>query len=548
MSRTTLCVLTAALLAILSLGLMAGRHALLGDQVEVPGGPGSWKITLLIQGKGTDRSRLTTLVPLDFGRQHLWRETYHSDELLPKPMDGRHPGRSQVVWTPRVNSADGSFRARCEFYCSVNVSRPTAPMTELARQLSAPPGPGEHLRSERGIGVDEAELAELARRLTAGIDRPQDQAEALFQFVAQEIGNEPTLAGPPMSASECFHYQSGDCGGKSRLLAALLRNRGIPARLVTGLVLTRGHEQSAHVWVEAWLRNQWLPMCPFFHHFGRVPRTYLVFAHGDEPIVRARDVRHCHYGFLVEHLADAAQAGNQPATWSRQFFAVLSFHALPPAERRLVEFLLLLPLAALIVCVYRNVVGLQSFGTFAPALLGLAFRDLGSLPGIGIFVALILVGWGFRRLLDRYHLLQVPRSAVLLSLVVAVLLVAIVAASYYNLPPTRYISLFPLIILTGMIERFWTLEAEDGTASSFRTLLSTVVMAASVSLVLGWSAVPRVLYRYPESLGLIMAGQLLLGRYTGYRLLELYRFRDFLRPSAEVAVARPVGHEVRRAA
>ena len=35
--------------------------------------------------------------------------------------------------------------------------------------------------------------------------------------------------------------------------------------------------------------------------------------------------------------------------------------------------------------------------------------------------------------------------------------------------------------------------------------------------------------RYPETLGLIIAAQLLIGRYTGYRLSELYRFRDFLR-------------------
>ena len=33
---------------------------------------------------------------------------------------------------------------------------------------------------------------------------------------------------------------------------------------------------------------------------------------------------------------------------------------------------------------------------------------------------------------------------------------------------------------------------------------------------------------YPETLGLVMAGQLLMGRYTGYRLSELLRFRDFV--------------------
>ena len=36
------------------------------------------------------------------------------------------------------------------------------------------------------------------------------------------------------------------------------------------------------------------------------------------------------------------------------------------------------------------------------------------------------------------------------------------------------------------------------------------------------------MFRYPETLGVIMALQLLIGRYTGYRLMELYRFRDFM--------------------
>ena len=51
---------------------------------------------------------------------------------------------------------------------------------------------------------------------------------------------------------------------------------------------------------------------------------------------------------------------------------------LPAAERQLVEFLLLLPVAALVCCVVRNVIGLHTYGTFAPALLGLAFREVES--------------------------------------------------------------------------------------------------------------------------------------------------------------------------
>jgi hypothetical protein len=140
-----------------------------------------------------------------------------------------------------------------------------------------------------------------------------------------------------------------------------------------------------------------------------------------------------------------------------------------------------------------------------------------------------------RRVLDSYHLLQVPRMAFMLSLVVIVLITSIVTANLRELPATRYIPVFPMVILTGMIERFWTLESEDGTASSFRTLLGTLLIAGSISLVLSSTAVVRQMLRFPETVGLIMAAQLLIGRYTGYRLTELLRFREFAESVGKVA-------------
>ncbi|HXG13213.1 MAG TPA: 7TM domain-containing protein [Gemmataceae bacterium] len=536
MSRTTLCVLTAAGLAAAALGVMALRYHVLGPEVNVPAGPGTWKITLLAQGISEGDARLQTARPLDFGRQHVLREQYRSAELIDRPPDPRHPDRRQVLWSRRAGVTDGPFRARCEFYCVTDVHRPTASMAKLARSLYAPPRPGEHLDVDSKAGTDNEHISSLARRLTAGREGLADQAAALFRYVDQELSNEPSIRGRSASAVECLRNNGGDSRAKSRLLAALLRNRGIPARLVTGLALLRGREQQAHYWVEAWLDGRWLPMCPTNHHYGRVPSSYLVFGFGDVPPVRGRHVRDLEYAFLVERVAAEDRHAADPSPL-RRLLLMLSFHMLPPAEQRLVEFLLLLPVAALIVCVFRNVIGLYSFGTFAPALLGLAFREVHSLPGILVFVAILLIGWVMRRLLDHYHLLQVPRMAFLLSLVVLVLIVAIVAANYQDLPATRYIALFPMVILTGMIERFWTLEVEDSTAASFRTLLSTILIAACIALLLSLPVVASHLFRYPETLGLIMAGQLLLGRYTGYRLTELFRFREFLRESADPQTA-----------
>src|SRR5262249_4781007 len=163
--------------------------------------------------------------------------------------------------------------------------------------------------------------------------------------------------------------------------------------------------------------------------------SYLVFGFGDLEMVRspggrAHDVG---YAFLVEHVS-AEQLGGGERSWLQRGFLALSLYLLPPPEQRLVEFLLLLPAAALIICVFRNLSGLHSFGPFAPALVGLSFRDIHSLPGMILFVSIILIGWLMRRGLDRFHLLQVPRVAVMLSLVVVMLITAIMLANFNDMP------------------------------------------------------------------------------------------------------------------
>src|SRR5438874_972754 len=116
MSRTMMSVITAVALTIVSVGLMVGRCQVLGDDVRVPTGPGTWKVTLLVQGQsvGSD-AKVLTATPLDFGHQHILDELYRSDELLAKPPDSKHPERCQVLWTQRPGVAAGPFRARYQF-------------------------------------------------------------------------------------------------------------------------------------------------------------------------------------------------------------------------------------------------------------------------------------------------------------------------------------------------------------------------------------------------------------------------------------------------
>ncbi len=524
-SRTTLCILAAAILASLSIGTALTRRHVLGQETHVPRGPGNYRVTLLVRGAAAGDAKLLTACPLDFGHQHVFGEEARSVQLFPKLVESKSGDRRNYQWTLRAG-AKGPLEARYEFRCVITGQRATGSMNRLTKQLHAPPKPGELLHAAPGLDPNHPDITERALTITPGLEKIIDQARALFQHVTETIQREPSPGQASASALECLQTGRGDALAQSRLLTALCRNRGIPARLVHGLVLHKNSEQNAHVWVEAWVGDHWMSLCPLNRHCGRVPASYVVFGYDDFALVRGTNIVDLDYSFLVQ--PQVAVAAPPADSVLKRFFQRIALFTLPPAEAKLVEFLLLLPVSALIICIFRNIIGLPSFGTFAPGLIGLAFREVESLPGVLVFVAILLVGWCLRRGLDRFHLLQVPRTSFMLSLVVVVLVALILAANYRDFAATRYISLFPMIILVGMIERFWTLECEDGAWSSFKTLLCTLVIAATISLLLSIPGVVKHLVRYPETIGLVMAGQLLIGRYTGYRLSELVRFRDLV--------------------
>src|SRR5262245_25569444 len=141
MSRTTLCVATAAVLAVLSLGTMAARRAVLGDEARVPMAPGNWKVTLVVHGMILGSARITTAVPLDIGRQHVVRESFRSTQMTSKYLKGNQPSQRLVLWASRPVAPAGPVRLHGEFFVALQVARPNALMGRTAAGLYASPRP-----------------------------------------------------------------------------------------------------------------------------------------------------------------------------------------------------------------------------------------------------------------------------------------------------------------------------------------------------------------------------------------------------------------------
>jgi hypothetical protein len=136
-----------------------------------------------------------------------------------------------------------------------------------------------------------------------------------------------------------------------------------------------------------------------------------------------------------------------------------------------------------------------------------------------------------RSFLDRLHLLLVPRLSVILTLVIACFTLLALVGNKLGLRELMAVGLIPFVILTMTIERFFVLIEESGTREALITAAGSVAVSVICYGIISWEPLQFTFFVYPELILTVAALQILVGRYTGYRLSELVRFRNMEGPS-----------------
>jgi hypothetical protein len=160
-----------------------------------------------------------------------------------------------------------------------------------------------------------------------------------------------------------------------------------------------------------------------------------------------------------------------------------------------------------------------------PVLIALAFRETRLLWGVSLFVLVVGLGLSIRLYLEHLKLLLVPRLASVLTVVVLVMVALSLLTHKLGLERGLSVALFPMVILTMTIERMSVVWEELGTREALQQGAGSLLAASLAYLVISAGQVEHWVFVFPELLLLLLAGTILLGRYTGYRLLELRRFK-----------------------
>ncbi len=332
---------------------------------------------------------------------------------------------------------------------------------------------------------------------------------------------------------------------RARLAVSLLGDRQISARVVHGLPL-RENRSSAQLdpYVQVYDGDtaQWKTINATTGTLGW-PEDTLLWSMSQKPVLHVEGNRRATVEFSVQKsLDDALETAKQRLAVRDEALVAYSLLSLPLQAQNVYKILLLVPVGAFIMLLLRNLVGIKTFGTFMPVLIALAFNWTGIIAGVILFATVISLGLLVRFYMERLKLLLVPRLTAVLIVVVLLMAAVSVVSNRLGFEVGLNIALFPMIIMTMTIERVSVAWEERGPGYAIRQALGSLVIASLAYIVMKEAHLQHLVFVFPELLLVLLAITLVLGRYSGYRLTELFRFRALTRdPIAETPAPKTEG-------
>lgn len=193
-----------------------------------------------------------------------------------------------------------------------------------------------------------------------------------------------------------------------------------------------------------------------------------------------------------------------------------------------VILLLMLPIIATILAFFKQVIGITTFGLYTPSIVALSLLALGWEVGLTLLLFILISGYATRTFMKRWRLLYIPKVAIILTVVSLTMLLLLGIGAFYGITLSGD-TIFVLLIMSTLSESFLTLKTEEGWKAAIIGVGETVLAALVCVFIVQWGLLQSVILAYPELILLTIIINVGLGRWTGLRLVEYFRFRELFK-------------------
>jgi len=482
------------------------------------------EINMEVAGHGDDIT-VSTYLPKSDSRQTVSKEANFADTFA---LSLETVGENRLATWSGENITG---RRQIRYTLSAqphNIRYEISPELRLPGPEDLPPDFEAYLRPEPGIQVRDPSIQEaLQRILPQGRLTMLDVLQRIHRHLQDNLKNKDFSGFT--DALTALKLGEGSCNGKGRLFVAMARSLNIPARLVGGLILEQGSKRVSHQWVEIHVNGHWVPFDTINDHFAEVPANFLTLYYGDLGLFRHTSNVNFQYFFkMSRRLVPKPEAEQSANTSFLNLFHIFAVFERIGISQNLLKIILMIPIGALVTIIFRNVIGLETFGTFLPALIAAAARETGLLWGLVGFVLIIILVSLVRMVLDWLQLLHSPKMGIILTTVVILMLTLTILGVRFNLFEFAHVTLFPIAVLAITAERFALVQTEQGLAKALRIMAATLVVIAACYVVMDSLFLQSLVLAFQEVLLVVIALNLWLGKWIGMRVTEFYRFRRLI--------------------
>lgn len=356
------------------------------------------------------------------------------------------------------------------------------------------------------------------------LDKARQQSADTVSFAQQVI--QQLNAASPAPELRLLLEHIGNSRNLAKSISWILAGARIPTQIIQGLRLEDGKRYTElESWIQVYDGTQWRPLNIKDGQEG-LPTNFVIWQIGDQKTFSVEGGNEMSLQFSVAKTQrELVEIAESRAALKGSRIMEFSLYSLPVQSQNVYKIMLMVPLGAFVVVLMRNLIGIKTFGTFMPVLIALAFRETELLWGITLFCLIVGLGLLLRAYVDRLKLLLIPRLASVLTMVVLLMAGTSIIMHKLGLDMGLSVALFPMVIMTMTIERMSLTWDEAGPAEAFKQGAGSLLVATIGYLVMNIDALQHLLFVFPELLLVVLAATLLFGRYSGYRLTELWRFR-----------------------
>lgn len=316
---------------------------------------------------------------------------------------------------------------------------------------------------------------------------------------------------------------------KLRLLYRLLRYEGITVRKIRGIYLEDGRRnQDLTSLLEVYDGKTWQL---FDLEEGKIPKAanFFIWQRGGVSMLDVIGGKDSSIKFSVsEHRVPAGQIAKHESMMKQAALMDFSLFSLPTSQQNAFKHILLVPIGALVVVILRILIGIKTSGTFMPILIALAFMQTSLSVGLIMFLVIVGMGLVIRSYLSHLDLLLVARISAVVIVVIAIMSLMSIVSYKLGINEALTITFFPMIILAWTIERMSIIWEEEGAGEVFLQGGGSLIVAILAYFAMSNPLVAHLTFNFPELLLVVLGIVIMLGRYSGYRLSELFRFKSMV--------------------